>query len=90
LHSHNLILINNVLPANDIQVDCSWGNKNSEAKNSFTSGSYIKKFYVMSLSTEVSAILDDVSIADIVNKGDSLLLTLTCKDAKGEDVSNQV
>ena len=84
LHSHNLILINNVLPANDIQVDCSWGNKNSEAKNSFTSGSYIKKFYVMSLSTEVSAILDDVSIADIVNKGDSLLLTLTCKDARGE------
>ncbi|HZD81512.1 MAG TPA: hypothetical protein VE076_01435 [Nitrososphaeraceae archaeon] len=44
----------------------------------------------MSLSTEVSAILDDVSIADIVNKGDSLLLTLTCKDARGEDVSNQV
>jgi len=50
----------------------------------FTSGNYIKKFYVMSLS-----ILDDVPIADIVNKGDSLLLTLTCKDARGETYSTK-
>jgi hypothetical protein len=55
----------------------------------FTSGNYIKKFYVMSLSTEGSAILDDVPIADIVNKGDSLLLTLTCKDARDETYSTK-
>ena len=41
-----LILINNDLPANDIQVDCS--------------GSTTKKFYIMSLMTSGNAILDDV------------------------------
>jgi hypothetical protein len=51
-----LILINNDLPANDIQVDCSWEIKNS----AFTSGSTAKKFYIMSLMTSGNAILDDV------------------------------
>jgi hypothetical protein len=44
----------------------------------------------MSLSTEESAILDDVPIADIVNKGDSLLLTLTCKDARGKTINRSI
>ena len=39
----------------------------------------------MSLSNEGNAILDGVPIADIVKNGECLILTLICKDARGED-----
>jgi hypothetical protein len=81
---HSLQLTNNGLPANDIRIDCSWGRKNSLDKI-FTT----KKFYVMSLSNEGNAILDGVPIADIVKNGECLILTLICKDARGEEYTNK-
>jgi hypothetical protein len=63
-----ICLIKDGLPANDIRVD----------------GSKVKKFYFMSLHTRGNAILDGITIEDIVNNGECLLVNLTCRDARGE------
>ena len=76
-----LSLINNGLPANDIRVDCWWG----EGDNAAYEGTFKnKKFYVMSLHTQGNAILDGVPIAHIVNNEQHLLVNLVCKDSRGE------
>jgi hypothetical protein len=75
-----LNLINNGLPANDIRLDCSWVGKNSPQSTPVN----IKKFYIMSLSNNGNSILNGVPIQDIINEGQHLLVSLTCKDTKGE------
>ena len=81
--SYKLSLVNNGLPANDIRVDCSWGRRN----HPLTSNDYsftTKKFYIMSLSAGSRTILDEVAIVDIVNRGEYLLVSVTCRDGRGE------
>ena len=73
-------LINNGLPANDIRLDCSW----VESKSSKGSSVSVRKFYIMSLSNNGNSILNGVPIQDIINDGQHLLVSLTCKDTKGE------
>ena len=81
--SYKLSFVNNGLPANDIRVDCSWGRGNHHLTtndHSFVT----KKFYIMSLSAGSRTILDDIAIEDIVNRGEYLLISVTCKDGRGE------
>jgi hypothetical protein len=81
--SYKLSLTNNGLPANDIRVDCSWGTRN----HPLTTNDHClvtKKFYIMSLSAGSRTILDDVAIVDIVNRGEYLVVSVTCKDGRGE------
>jgi hypothetical protein len=75
-----LNLINNGLPANDIRLDCSW----VENKSSKGSSVSVRKFYIMSLSNNGNSILNGVPIQDIINDGQHLIVSLTCKDTKGE------
>lgn len=80
-----LNLINNGLPANDIRLDCSWVGKNSPQSTPVN----IRKFYIMSLSNNGNSILNGVPIQDIINEGQHLLVSLTCKDTKGEVYSTR-
>ena len=80
-----LNLINNGLPANDIRLDCSWVGKNSSESSSVS----VRKFYIMSLSNNGNSILDGVPIQDIINEGQHLLVSLICKDTKGEVYSTR-